>query len=277
MANRPQLSLTTSDLTEASDWDTALVITDDWMKKIVPERRHSGWEAVERQWVGNKQLSQPRDSEPPRKLSRQELEAIERFPYPQTALPTPQLEFDFRMRVILSSQSASVAVNDGFKKWSTYSDGSWSGRFGYGLVINGGQESQDIVHGKIATTWVEGTHKLQTSDEVPAYIECKTRGNMTGPPDLVKALQDPEASRSVNPRSCLFRVWVTMKTTDERYAEKVNAGMWIGSCLWKGLEVIYDEHPPIHCSQTIIIIAVMIYLVAQLSKFDNVGFKHAFA
>lgn len=60
---------------------------------------------------------------------------MERFPYPQRALPTPQLEFDFRMRVILSSRSASVAVNDGFKKWSTFSDGSWSGRFGYGLVV----------------------------------------------------------------------------------------------------------------------------------------------
>lgn len=71
-------------------------------------------------------------------------------------------------------------------------------------------------------------------------IECKTRGNMTGPSELVKALQDPEASASVDPRSCLFRVFVTMKTTDERYAEKLNAGMWVGSCLWKGLEVIYE-------------------------------------
>ncbi|KAI1806899.1 hypothetical protein F4811DRAFT_508570 [Daldinia bambusicola] len=245
MANLGQLPLTTSDLTETSDWDTALVITDEWMKKIVPERRHSGWEAVERQWVGDKPSLQPTDpktSKPSRELTRKDFEAVERFPYPQTALPAPQLEFDFRMKVILSSQSASVAINDGFKKLSTFSDGTWSGRFGYGLVVNGGQESQDMVQGKIATTWVEGTHRLQTGDEVPAFIECKTRGNMTGPPELVKALQDPEASTSVNPRSCLFRVWVTMKTTDERYAEKVNAGMWVGSCLWKGLEVIYDAY-----------------------------------
>ncbi|KAF3054879.1 hypothetical protein GL218_07536 [Daldinia childiae] len=242
MANPGQLPPTTSDLIDASDWDTALVITDEWMKKIVPERRHSGWEAVERQWVGNKQSQQSTDSRPSRELTRKEYEAIERFPYPQRALPTPQLEFDFRMRVILNPQSASVAVNDGFKKWSTFSDGSWSGRFGYGLVVNGGQESQDMIHGKTAATSVEGMHRLQTGDEVPAYIECKTRGNMTGPPELVKALQDPEASVSVDPRSCLFRVFVTMKTTDDRYAEKLNAGMWIGSCLWKGLEIIYDAY-----------------------------------
>ncbi|KAI0850861.1 hypothetical protein F5Y00DRAFT_232232 [Daldinia vernicosa] len=242
MAGPGRVPLTISDLTEASDWDTTLVITDDWMKKIVPERRHSGWEAVEKQWIGNKQSQQSIDQKPSRELTRKEYEAMERFPYPQRALPVPQLEFDFRMKVILSSQSASVAVNDGFKKWSTFSDGSWSGRFGYGLVVNGGQESQDVVHGKTAATWVEGMHRLQTEDEVPAYIECKTRGNMTGPPELVKALQDPGASASVDPRSCLFRVFVTMKTTDERYAEKLNAGMWIGSCLWKGLEVIYDAY-----------------------------------
>lgn len=68
MAN-PGQSPPTSDLTEASDWDTALVITDEWMKKIVPERRHSGWEAVERQWIGNKQSQQPSDSRPSRYTS----------------------------------------------------------------------------------------------------------------------------------------------------------------------------------------------------------------
>lgn len=60
------------------------------------------------------------------------------FPYPHLPIPSPQLEFDFRMRVVLNSQSASVAVSDGFKKWSTFSDGNWSGRFGYGLVAVSG-------------------------------------------------------------------------------------------------------------------------------------------
>ena len=62
MANSGQSPPAVSDLTEASDWDTALVITDDWMKTIIPERRHSGWESVERQWTGNKQLFPPAGS-----------------------------------------------------------------------------------------------------------------------------------------------------------------------------------------------------------------------
>lgn len=57
------------------------------------------------------------------------------FPYPQMSIPQPQLDFDFRMKVVLNTQSASVAVNDGFKQWTTISGGMWSGHFGYGVVV----------------------------------------------------------------------------------------------------------------------------------------------
>ncbi|KAI1137404.1 hypothetical protein F5Y05DRAFT_69700 [Hypoxylon sp. FL0543] len=226
---------------EDSDWDTTLVVTDEWMK-VASERRHSGWESVEKIWTEKHQAQQPVAPKPPSEPTREVCESMARFPYPHMPIPTPQLEFDFRMKVVLNPQSASVAVSDGFKKWSTFSDGSWAGRFGHGVVVSGGQESQDLVHGKTAATQVEATHKLQTEDEVPAYIECKTRGNMTGPPELMKTLQNPDLSREVDPRLCPFRVFITMKTQDERYASKLNTGMWVGSCLWKGLEVVYDAY-----------------------------------
>ena len=71
-------------------------------------------------------------------------------------------------------------------------------------------------------------------------IECKTKGFRTGPSDVMRALQDPEKAASVDPRHTQYRVSLSMKTTDERYAEKVNLGLWIGSCLWRGSEVIYE-------------------------------------
>ncbi|KAI1449178.1 hypothetical protein F5Y02DRAFT_251988 [Annulohypoxylon stygium] len=240
IAGPPQSLSTMSDPTEDTEWDTALVVTDEWMK-VASERRHSGWESVERKWTEN-QAVQRTGSKSSSEITKEASEAMARFPYPHMSIPTPQLDFDFRMRVVMNSQSASVAVNDGFKKWSTFSDGTFAGRLGYGSVVNGGLESQDVAYGNSVATQVEATHKLQTADEVPAYIECKTRGNMTGSPELVKALQDPETSRDANPRLCPFRVFITMKTSDERYATKLNTGLWVGSCLWKGLEVVYDAY-----------------------------------
>ncbi|KAI1392011.1 uncharacterized protein F4822DRAFT_112995 [Hypoxylon trugodes] len=245
LGHSAQLSPQMAGLGEASDWDTTILVTDDWMKvasmKVASERRHSGWESVEKKWSENAPAPQRAGLKPPSESTKKADEAMARFPYPHIPIPTPQLDFDFRMKVLLNSQSASVAVGDSFKKLSTLSEGTWSGRFGYGLVVNGGQESQDVVQENLTATQVEATHRLQTGDEVPAYIECKIRGNMIGQPELVKALQDPGRS-GVDPRSCRFRVFITMKTSDERYANKLNAGMWVGSCLWKGLEIIYDVY-----------------------------------
>lgn len=57
------------------------------------------------------------------------------FPYPNLAIPALNLVSDFRMRVKLNSQSASMAVGDGFKKWTTFTEGEWSGQLGHGIVI----------------------------------------------------------------------------------------------------------------------------------------------
>ncbi|KAI1379096.1 hypothetical protein F4677DRAFT_410524 [Hypoxylon crocopeplum] len=231
----------TAELSQDSDWETTLIVHSNWME-VTPERRHSGWGAVERGWTGDTQPPQPTGSKPSSQRTKEAREAMAHFPYPQMSIPTPGIEFDFRIRVALNPQSASVSVADGFKKYTTIAEGMWSGRFGHGLVLNGGQDSQDVTHGEAMATQVESTLRLQTRDEPPAYIECKSRGNRTGPPELMKALQDPETAGQVDHRLCPFRIFMTLKTSDERYAGELNTGMWVGSCLWKGLEVLYDAY-----------------------------------
>lgn len=139
---------------EDSDWDSTLVVHNHFVNvSIVPERRHSGWETVERGWVESKQQqaqakglkSQGRASDGPfstdasndvlSSIATDASKATAFFAYPQMSIPTPQLEFDFRMRVLLNPQSASISVGDGFKKMSTFSEGTWSGHFGHGLVV----------------------------------------------------------------------------------------------------------------------------------------------
>ncbi|KAI8624913.1 hypothetical protein F5Y19DRAFT_281774 [Xylariaceae sp. FL1651] len=240
------------------EWDTTVVVHGLTWPSIDSDRRHNGWEEVEKLWATQQQqqeTAQPLRSqaqaggaqnkgrsagknEPPRK----DLEATARFPYPHLSISAPILESDFRLRVTLNAQSASVAVGDGFKKWTTFTEGEWSGQLGYGIVVGGGQDSQDLVYGKTLATQVEATHRLKTADEVPAIIECKTRGFRTGPPELMRALQNPEKMDSMDARLLQYRVVMSMKTTDERYAEKVNFGLWAGSCLWRGSEVIYDAY-----------------------------------
>ncbi|KAI0411663.1 hypothetical protein F5X98DRAFT_356774 [Xylaria grammica] len=240
-----------SERTAAMEWDTTVVVHSVHWPQIDNDRRHSGWEEVEKRWTQQQQgaeqeqqqpeptqrtgvSSRPPGEEPPKAM----------VPYPHLAIPVPGLESecDFRMRVKLNSQSASMATGDGFKKWTTFTEGEWAGRLGHGIVVSGGQDSQDLVHGKTLATQVEATHRLKTADEIPAFIECKTRGFRTGPPELMRALQDPERAASVDARLVQYRVALSMKTSDERYAEKVNFGLWVGSCLWRGSEVIYDVY-----------------------------------
>ncbi|KAI1337222.1 hypothetical protein F5Y15DRAFT_418272 [Xylariaceae sp. FL0016] len=246
----------------AEDWDTSTIVTAH--PEVRPladaDRRHSGWEAVERQWiVQQEQISSRTQVEPQTQgwnwkqsseinsgksgtWSREDHERLEKFPYPNISVPRPNLDSDFRMRVTLNTRSASMATGDGFKKWTTVADGVWSGHLGHGIVVSGGQESRDLAHGQMMATQVEATHRLKTGDEPPAYIDCKTRGFKTGPLDVMKTLQNPDTTDQVDPRLCQYRVFITMKTADDRYVEKVNFGMWVGSCVWKGLEVVCDAY-----------------------------------
>ncbi|KAI0487556.1 hypothetical protein F4859DRAFT_261018 [Xylaria cf. heliscus] len=240
-----------SALATVMDWDTTIVSHGNSWPQVESDRRHSGWAEVERRWTKQQEQQQVQQqsvgvvqpggsSGPPGKDTK----AASPFPCPHIAIPVPALQPDFRMRVKLNSKSASMAVGGGQanKKWTTFTEGEWSGQLGCGEVVGGGQDSQDLAHGNTLATQIEATHRLKTSDEIPAYIECKTKGFRTGPPELMRALQDPEKAGSVDARLIQHRVTLTMKTTDERYAEKVNFGLWVGSCLWRGSEVIYDVY-----------------------------------
>ncbi len=102
----------------------------------------------------------------------------------------------------------------------------------------GGQDSQ-IVTSDLSTR-VETNYLLQTHDEPPAFIVAKTQGWRTGPPEILAALADPDQADSVDPFSYRFRIFIDLETGDERYRNQVNCGMWVGSGMRKGAEVIYE-------------------------------------
>lgn len=87
---------------------------------------------------------------------------------------------------------------------------------------------------------LETNYLLQTDDVIPAYIAIKTRGWRTGPPDVLAQLNTPELADCVDPNSYKFRLFIEMETGDVRYRDKVNCGMWVGSGMRKGSEVIYE-------------------------------------
>ncbi|KAH8164192.1 hypothetical protein CIB48_g4049 [Xylaria polymorpha] len=206
--------------TTAMEWDTTIVNHGISWPQVENDRRHSGWAEVEKSWTKQQEQQQPQQqastTQPKRSgPSGKDTKDTSLLPCPHIAIPVPGLEPDFRMRVKLNSKSASMAVSGGHKKWTTFTEGEWSGQLGCGEVVSGGQDSQDLAHGNTLATQVEATHRLKTSDEVPAYIECKTKGFRTGPPELMRALQDPEKADSVDARLIQHRVAMTMKTTDE--------------------------------------------------------------
>ncbi|RYP48725.1 hypothetical protein DL768_005445 [Monosporascus sp. mg162] len=203
------------------------------------------WEAIpeEKEREGERERKKRKtETEAPSQHAR---EATSEFPYPHVSIPAPRLESDFRIRATLSAQTATVAADGGDglrkKRWTTFSGGAWRGCFGYGTVVGGGQETRDLVHGNTPGLQLETTQRLETADDPPAYIECKARGTVTGPAEVVRALGDWDAEQADDhpPRySC--RVLVTMRTADERYAERLNFGMWVGSCVWKGADIVCE-------------------------------------
>lgn len=75
---------------------------------------------------------------------------------------------------------------------------------------------------------------------IDTSIEIRTRGFRTGPKEVLEALQDPAKANSIDPASYSFRLFVQMETGDKRYVDKVNNGMWVGSGMRKGSQVIYE-------------------------------------
>ncbi|KAH8590592.1 hypothetical protein B0O99DRAFT_301677 [Bisporella sp. PMI_857] len=163
------------------------------------------------------------------------------FPHPDLSLPHPTLSLDFRMSVMLNPLiSVGATPFGGHRNWISFSGGTWSGSWGNGTVLPGGQDNQ--VRISDGSMRMETSYLLQTNDNPPAYITIKTCGWRTGPPEILQMLADPKVADGVDPNRYKMRLFIEMETGDERYKDKLNCGMWIGSGMRKGAEVIYDAY-----------------------------------
>ncbi|KAK0110364.1 hypothetical protein ONS96_001978 [Cadophora gregata f. sp. sojae] len=162
------------------------------------------------------------------------------YPYPDLSLPHPSLHLDFRMAVTLNPRISVGPTPFGHRNWISFTGGKWSGSWGSGICLPGGQDSQLIISD--GSAHLQTNYILQTYDDPPAHIVVKTHGWRTGPPEILAQLLDPEQADRVDPSSYKFRIFIEMETGDERYRDKVNCGMWVGSGMRKGAEVIYDAY-----------------------------------
>ncbi|KAL2069220.1 hypothetical protein VTL71DRAFT_15558 [Oculimacula yallundae] len=162
------------------------------------------------------------------------------YPYPDLSLPHPSLHLDFRMAVTLNPRISLGPTPFGHRNWISFTGGRWSGSWGSGIVLPGGQDSQLIIGD--GSAHLETNYILQTYDDPPAHIVVRTHGWRTGPPEILAQLADPELADKVDPNSYKFRLFIDMETGDERYRDNVNCGMWVGSGMRKGAEVIYDAY-----------------------------------
>jgi len=152
-------------------------------------------------------------------------------------IPVPALELDFRMSVKFNPR---VNVGQGLWgqiDWISFVGGQWAGRWGKGIVLPGGQDSQITV--KELATSIRANYIIQTADENPAYIVVKTDGWLTGAKDVLEKLNDPAVADTINPSTYKHRFNLSMETGDERYAF-VNTVMWVGSGCRRGHELIFD-------------------------------------
>lgn len=154
-------------------------------------------------------------------------------------IPAPSATHDLRITVDLNPK-ISVGPGDwGQRNWISFSGGHWIATWGRGTIEPGGQDSQLVTADY--STRIETNYLLKTEDEVPAYICIRTNGWRTGPAEVLKALMDPSKADEVDPGSYAFRLFVGMETGDDRY-RFVNTGMWVGSGVRKGAQVIYDAY-----------------------------------
>lgn len=166
--------------------------------------------------------------------------SLNHFPCPGLAFPMPALDFDFRIAVRLNQEPVHVDSGN-TKEITTVAAGVWSGSFGHGRVIAGGYDLGQA-RGFRPMRLVEGAFVIQTSDEQPAVLEMRTRGSLSGPSDILDTLLSPRAPKDIDPRRYGFRMFATFKTSDKRYAEIVNCGLWVASGAWRGEHLVIDAY-----------------------------------
>ncbi|OKL62518.1 hypothetical protein UA08_02926 [Talaromyces atroroseus] len=152
-------------------------------------------------------------------------------------IPVPSVELDFRMSIKLNPKVSIGSTVWGGRDWVTFVGGQWAGRWGKGIILPGGQDSQVTV--KEMATSLSANYVLQTADEPAAYIIVKANGWLTGAKDVLEKLSDPSHADTINPNTYKYRLNLSMESGDERYAF-VNTVMWVGSGCRRGHEVILD-------------------------------------
>ncbi|KAG0157255.1 hypothetical protein PDIDSM_4440 [Penicillium digitatum] len=153
-------------------------------------------------------------------------------------IPAPSLELDFRMSIKMNPKVSVGPSVWGQREWVSFVGGQWAGRWGKGIVLPGGQDTQIVT--KDSTTNLRASYILQTVDEPPAFIIVRTEGWLTGAKDVLEKVIDANMADGVNPGSYKYRVNLSMETGDERYTF-LNTLMWIGSGCRRGHEVIFDS------------------------------------
>ncbi|KFX99825.1 hypothetical protein V490_01643 [Pseudogymnoascus sp. VKM F-3557] len=173
----------------------------------------------------------PKDEAPP-------LETQILFPHPLHSLPVPELVFDFRMSIKHSPYVRLGTSSAEIKNWIPINGGTWSGTFGSGTVVPGGHAIHKV-HNPSYVSELTMDYLLQTTDEPPAMIAVHVDANRTGPVEVLKQLR-PVCQEGVDPRRYRFRLSLKMQTDDERYAENLNFGMWVGSGVKNAEEFVFD-------------------------------------
>ncbi|KAK9853692.1 hypothetical protein MYU51_005069 [Penicillium brevicompactum] len=153
-------------------------------------------------------------------------------------IPAPTLELDFRMSIKMNPKVTVGTGIWGHRDWVSFLGGQWAGRWGKGIVLPGGQDTQIVT--KDSTTNLQASYILQTVDEPPAFIIVRSEGWLTGAKDVLEKVIDSNMADGVNPGSYKYRVNLRMETGDERYTF-LNTLMWIGSGCRRGHEVIFDS------------------------------------
>ncbi|KAK5089539.1 hypothetical protein LTR24_006093 [Lithohypha guttulata] len=159
------------------------------------------------------------------------------------SLPTPSLDLDFRMSIKLNpkvSVGSSTGSSGGQRNWISFIGGQWAGRWGKGIVIPGGQDTQTTY--KDFTTSSSSQFLIQTNDDPPAMIVVRTKGWWTGPRDVMEKLHnEPEEADTVPANQYKFRVNVDLETGDERY-QFLSTRLWLGSGSRRANEIVLDAY-----------------------------------
>ncbi|KAK4207694.1 hypothetical protein QBC37DRAFT_326957 [Rhypophila decipiens] len=159
---------------------------------------------------------------------------------PTSGLPIPTLTKDFHLECDLNPKlGLGSGPGDTLWNWISFTGGVWNATWGNGTIELGGHDYQYVLPELAAK--LDTRYLLKTSDATPAYIQIKTDGWRTGPPEVLRDLNDPVKADSVDPSLYKFRLYINMNTGDPRY-NHVNTTMWVASGMRKGAKVIYDAY-----------------------------------